>query len=132
MKANEAKTVKVGSGNTAVYYLIYKGDINSDIDSYVYDSTQRNKLLADMKKDEFAKYVDDLAQKTDCEKNQSVLDQYKPELYFVKPESSSASSSSQAQALQVHLLQSKSLKIKMPHSLCVAFSADIFNRLITF
>ena len=47
-----------------------------------------------MKKDEFAKYVDDLAQKTDCEKNQSVLDQYKPELYFVKPESSSASSSS--------------------------------------
>lgn len=94
MKANEAKTVKVGTGNTAVYYLIYKGDINSDIDSYVYDSTQRNKLLADMKKDEFAKYVDDLAQKTDCEKNQSVLDQYKPELYFVKPESSSASSSS--------------------------------------
>lgn len=94
MKANEAKTVKVGSGNTAVYYLIYKGDINSDIDSYVYDSTQRNKLLADMKKDEFAKYVDDLAQKTDCEKNQSVLDQYKPELYFVKPESSSSSSNS--------------------------------------
>ena len=47
MKANEAKTVKVGSGNTAVYYLIFKGDINSDIDSHVYDSTERNKLLAE-------------------------------------------------------------------------------------
>lgn len=94
MKANEGKTVKVGTGNTAVYYLIYKGDINSDVESYVYDATQRANLLTAMKKDEYAKYVDDLAKNTECEKNQSVLDQYKPELYFVKPESSASSASS--------------------------------------
>ncbi|MGN0499711.1 MAG: hypothetical protein ACI4HK_01035 [Ruminococcus sp.] len=98
MKANQAKTIKVGSGNTAVYYLIFKGDINSDIDSYVYDATQRDSLLAAMKKDEYKKYVDDLAKKTECEKNQSVLDQYKPELYFVKPESSASESSDSSAA----------------------------------
>lgn len=98
MKANQAKTIKVGSGNTAVYYLIFKGDINSDIDSYVYDATQRDSLLASMKKDEYKKYVDDLAKKTECEKNQSVLDQYKPELYFVKPESSASESSDSSTA----------------------------------
>lgn len=98
MKANQAKTIKVGSGNTAVYYLVFKGDINSDIDSYVYDATQRESLLAAMKKDEYKKYVDDLAKKTECEKNQSVLDQYKPELYFVKPESSASESSDSSAA----------------------------------
>ena len=98
MKANQAKTIKVGSGNTAVYYLIFKGDINSDIDSYVYDATQRDSLLASMKKDEYEKYVDDLAKKTECEKNQSVIDQYKPELYFVKPESSASESSDSSAA----------------------------------
>ena len=98
MKANQAKTIKVGSGNTAVYYLIFKGDINSDIDSYVYDATQRDSLLAAMKKDEYKKYVDDLAKKTECEKNQSVIDQYKPELYFVKPESSASESSDSSAA----------------------------------
>ena len=98
MKANQAKTIKVGSGNTAVYYLIFKGDINSDIDSYVYDATQRDSLLASMKKDEYKKYVDDLAKKTECEKNQSVIDQYKPELYFVKPESSASESSDSSAA----------------------------------
>lgn len=94
MKANQAKTIKVGSGDTAVYYLIFKGDINSDIDSYVYDESQRATLLTNMKQDEYEKYVDDLAKNTECEKNQSVLDQYKPELYFVKPESSASESSS--------------------------------------
>ena len=98
MKANQAKTIKVGSGNTAVYYLIFKGDINSDIDSYVYDASQRDSLLASMKKDEYKKYVDDLAKKTECEKNQSVLDRYKPELYFVKPESSASESSDSSAA----------------------------------
>lgn len=91
MKANEAKTIKVGDDNTAVYYLIYKGDINSDIDDYVYNETQRDTLLAAMKKDEFADYVDELAKNVECEKNESVLKKYTPDMYFVKPESSASS-----------------------------------------
>lgn len=91
LKANEAKTIKIGDDDTAVYYLVYKGDINSDIEDYVYDESQRETLLATMKKDEFADYIDELAKTVECEKNESVLNKYKPEIYFVKPESSEES-----------------------------------------
>lgn len=94
MKTNEAKTVKVGTDNTAVYYLIYKGDINSDIDDYVYDETQRATLLSAMKQEEFADYVDELAKNVECEKNESVINRYKPEMFFVKPASSASSTTS--------------------------------------
>ena len=39
-----------------------------------------------MKSDEFADFMDELAKTVECEKNQSVIDKYKPELFFVKPE----------------------------------------------
>ena len=90
LETNKATTIKVGEGNTAVYYLVFKGDITDDVESYVYEETNRSQLLANMKQDEFADYMDELAGKVDCEKNQSVLDQYKPELFFVKPEETTA------------------------------------------
>lgn len=98
MNSNEAKTIKVGADNSAVYYLIYKGDINSDVDEYINSESNRDSLLGAMKNDEYADYLEDLADKTDCEKNQSVLDKYKPELYFVKPESSDSTDASTSAA----------------------------------
>lgn len=86
LETNKAKTVKVGDADTAVYYLVYKGDITDDVKDYVYEDANRTQLLAKMKSDEFADFMDELAKTVECEKNQSVIDKYKPELFFVKPE----------------------------------------------
>lgn len=86
LETNKAKTVKIGDADTAVYYLVYKGDIKDDVKDYVYEDANRTQLLAKMKSEEFADFMEELAKKVECEKNQSVIDKYKPELFFVKPE----------------------------------------------
>ncbi len=88
--SNEAATVKVGDDDSAVYYLIYKRDINDDIDDYINDETSRENVLASMKSDEFADYIDELAESFECEENTSVIDKYKPEMFFVATETTAA------------------------------------------
>ncbi|MCD8027017.1 MAG: hypothetical protein LUF33_08900 [Clostridiales bacterium] len=88
--SNEATTVKVGDDDSAVYYLIYKRDINDDIDDYINDETSRENVLASMKSDEFADYIDELVESFECEENTSVIDKYKPEMFFVATETTAA------------------------------------------
>lgn len=92
LKSNSATTLKVGSGDSAVYYLIYKNDINNDVDDYIKSDTNRPTVLSNMKSDDFKDYIDDLADKLECEANTSVLDKYKPDMFFESvPETTAAS-----------------------------------------
>lgn len=86
LKNNKATTLKVGSGDSAVYYLIYKNDINSDVDDYIKSDTNRPTVLSNMKSDDFKDYLKDLADKLECEVNTSVIDRYKADLFFVAVE----------------------------------------------
>ena len=49
-----------------------------------------------MKSDEFSKYIDSLAEKLKYEENTSVIDKYKPELFFVAVEPTTAASTTSA------------------------------------
>ncbi|MCH5297750.1 MAG: hypothetical protein J1E85_08770 [Ruminococcus sp.] len=86
LKNNKATTLKVGSGDSAVYYLIYKNDINNDVDDYIKSDTNRTTVLSNMKSDDFKDYIKDLADKLECEANTSVIDKYKADLFFVAVE----------------------------------------------
>lgn len=90
---NKATTLKVGDGNSAVYYVLYKRDITGDDADYVAaNSTYRSSVLTAMKTKDFDDYIDSLADNMDIEENTSVLGKYKPELFFVaKEETTSAS-----------------------------------------
>lgn len=86
LKNNKATTLKVGSGDSAVYYLIYKNDISNDVDDYIKSDANRPTVLSNMKSDDFKDYIKDLADKFDCEVNTSVIDKYKADLFFVAVE----------------------------------------------
>lgn len=92
--SNKASTIKVGSGNSAVYYLIYKNDINNDVNDYIKSDTNRPTVLSNMKNDEFTDYIDDLAEKLECEANASVLDKYKADMFFEAVEETTTASES--------------------------------------
>lgn len=96
LKTGKAETLKVGSGDSAIYYLVYKKDINKDVDSYIGNESNRASVLASMKSDEFSKYIDSLAEKLKYEENTSVIDKYKPELFFVAVEPTTAASTTSA------------------------------------
>lgn len=82
LDSNKASTLKVGSGDSAVYYLIYKNDIKTDVDDYIKSDTNRPTVLSNMKNDDFKDYLDSLAEDLDCEVNTSVIDRYKADLFF--------------------------------------------------
>lgn len=94
---NKATTLKVGDDDTAVYYFVYKRDIKDDVQSYVYDETQRSSILSSMKAEEFSDYVDELAKELDYEKNESAINKYKPEMFFVKAEETTAATTSSSE-----------------------------------
>ncbi len=89
---NHAATVKVGDGDSAVYYLVYKRDINKSAKSYIEDENNRLSVLNSMKSDDFKKFVKDIAKEIKHESNTSVLDRYDPKMFFVKPEPTTAAS----------------------------------------
>lgn len=91
--SNKATTLKVGSGNTAVYYLIYKNDINNDVNDYIKSDTNRPNVLSNMKSDEFKDYIDGLVKDLKCEENTSVLDRYKADMFFEKVEETTTADS---------------------------------------
>ena len=96
LKTGKAETLKVGSGDSAIYYLVYKKDVNKDVDSYIGNESNRAGVLASMKSDEFSKYIDSLAEKLKYEENTSVIDKYKPELFFVAVEPTTSASTTSA------------------------------------
>ncbi len=86
MKEGTAETLQVGDGDTAVLYLIYKGDISKEADTYLSDETNRSNVLSNMKQDEFNDYIDEKANNLEIEKNQSQIDKYSPDMFFVPVE----------------------------------------------
>ena len=84
------------SGDSAIYYLVYKKDVSKDVDSYIGNESKRASVLASMKSDEFSKYIDSLAEKLKYEENTSVIDKYKPELFFVAVEPTTSASTTSA------------------------------------
>ena len=96
LETGKAETLKVGSGDSAIYYLVYKKDVNKDVDSYIGNESNRAGVLASMKSDEFSKYIDSLAEKLKYEENTSVIDKYKPELFFVAVEPTTSASTTSA------------------------------------
>ncbi len=83
---NKATTVKVGEGESAVYYLVYKRDIKDAADDYLSDDTNRSTVLAAMKSDEFADYIEKLTESLEYEENTSVINKYDPKMFFVPEE----------------------------------------------
>lgn len=98
LDSNKAITVQVGDGDSAVYYLVYKKDINNTAKTYFDTDTNRDSVLTAMKQDEFDKYIEDLTKELDYEANTSQLDRYKPGMFFVKPEETTAAASSDTES----------------------------------
>lgn len=91
---NKATAVKVGSGESAVYYFIYKRDINDAKADYLADENNSAGVLASMKGDEFADYLEGLTEELKYEENTSVIDKYDPKMFFVPVEPTTASEES--------------------------------------
>lgn len=86
LEIGKAKTVKVGDGNTAVYYIVYKNDVTKSSKSHIEDEENRKAAVVDMKTDEFEDYLFDIGSKMDHEANTAQINRYSPDMFFVKPE----------------------------------------------
>lgn len=92
LDVKKATTVKVGSGDSAVCYLVFKGDVKDDVDEYIKSETKRPAVLAKMKQDEFADYIEGLTKELKYEENTSVIDRYDPKMFFEPVEPTTAAS----------------------------------------
>ncbi len=92
LKTKKAATIKVGSGDSAIYYLVFKGDINNSVDEYIKNEDNRANVLASMKSDEFADYIKELSDKLKYEENTSVINKYDPKMFFEPVEPTTAAS----------------------------------------
>ncbi len=88
LENKKATTVQVGTGDSAIYYLIYKNNIEDSADSVIdgtSESVTRDTIVSIMKQDEFTDYIEDLAKNLEHEKN-SAVDSYNPNMFFVSVE----------------------------------------------
>ena len=79
---NKAVTVKVGEGDSAMLYLVYKRNSADSAKDYLESETNRAGVLNTMKKDDFEDYIKKTADDLDYEKN-SAVDGYDPKMFFV-------------------------------------------------
>ena len=86
----KATAVKVGSGENAVYYFIYKRNIKDAAKDYIANETNKANLLSSMKGEEFDDYIEELTKKLDYEENTSVIEKYEPKMFFVPVEPTTA------------------------------------------
>lgn len=91
----KATAVKVGSGENAVYYFIYKRNIKDAVKDYIADETKKANLISSMKGDEFADYIEELTKSLDYEENTSTIDKYEPKMFFVPVEPTTAAETSE-------------------------------------
>lgn len=87
---NKATAVKVGSGDSAVYYFVYKRNIKDTAKDYLANETNSSNVLYAMKSEEFDKYIKGLTKKLDYEENTSVINKYEPKMFFVPVEPTTA------------------------------------------
>ena len=86
---NKATTVKVGEGDSAIMYLVYKKNVKDYADDYLESESNRSSVLSNMKTDDFDKYLEELVEKLDYEKSGAV-DKYDPKMFFVAEEPTTA------------------------------------------
>ena len=91
----KATAVKVGSGENAVYYFIYKRNIKDAAKDYVADENNKANLISSMKGEEFADYIEELTKKLDYEENTSVIEKYEPKMFFVPVEPTTSAETSE-------------------------------------
>ncbi len=91
----KATAVKVGSGENAVYYFIYKRNIKDAAKDYIANETNKANLLSSMKGEEFDDYIEELTKKLDYEENTSVIEKYEPKMFFVPVEPTTAAETSE-------------------------------------
>ena len=97
LENGKASVVKVGDGDTATLYLVYKKDIKADAAKYVAEN--RATVLNKAKTDDFDKYIEELVENLDYE-NSSAVDKYDPKMFFVavEPTTTAEESSDDADA----------------------------------
>lgn len=95
---NKAAAVKVGSGESAVYYFVYKRNVKDSAKDYIGTADKRASVLASMKSEEFADYIEGLTKKLDYEENTSAVDKYEPKMFFIPVEPTTAASESTTSA----------------------------------
>lgn len=92
LKNNKATTIQVGSGESAIYYLIYKSDIKDTTKDYLSEEANHSSVLSAMKSEEYDDYIKGLTEKLEYEENTSVINKYEPKMFFVKPEETTVAS----------------------------------------
>ncbi|MGN1433643.1 MAG: hypothetical protein ACI4XI_08075 [Ruminococcus sp.] len=95
LDSKKATAVKVGSGETAVYYFIYKRNIKDAAKDYIADETNKANLLSSMKGEEFADYIEELTNELDYEENTSAIEKYEPKMFFIPVEPTTSAEDSE-------------------------------------
>ncbi|MBQ6387083.1 MAG: hypothetical protein IJH96_00490 [Ruminococcus sp.] len=80
--ANKATTVKVGEGNEAMLYLVYKRNSADSAKEYIQTETNHTAVLNAMKEKDFEVYIQQIADDLEIEKSAAV-DKYDPKMFFV-------------------------------------------------
>ena len=96
LDSGKAATVKVGEGDSAMIYLVYKKDAKAIAKDYLESASNRSEVLTNMKNKDFQSYIKDLIKELKYEKNAAV-DGYDPKMFFVaeKPTTTAESSGSE-------------------------------------
>ncbi len=96
MSEGSCATVQVGEGESAQYYIIYKGKASDVAADYIADDTNRENVLSGMKSEEFNDYLLDVAKNLDVEINTAQTSRYSPDMFFVPVAPSTAATTSAA------------------------------------
>lgn len=96
LDSGKAATVKVGEGDSAMIYLVYKKDAKAIAKDYLESASNRSEVLSNMKNKDFQSYIKDLIKELKYEKNAAV-DGYDAKMFFVaeKPTTTAESSGSE-------------------------------------
>lgn len=81
----KAKAIKVGKGENANYYYVFRYNMDSAKADYLTPGTNDNTIISKMKQKDFQKYLKDLAADFKHDRSDAV-DSYKPDMFFVAKE----------------------------------------------
>lgn len=102
MSNGKAELVVVGeSGDSPTAYIAVKNDINKDIDSYVKNDSNRSSVLQKMKSEDLKELIEktgkDLKKSDALTINEGAINKYQPEMFYEKPEETTAPAANAAQ-----------------------------------
>lgn len=87
VKQGEAKVITIGKDDSKTIYVIQKLDPKDAEKEYLTkDESTRASVLTAMKGDEFTKFLQEQGKSLKCEVNESVINQYKPDMFWTDPE----------------------------------------------